>query len=213
MAPETHWPELRVVICVVSDQKKDVSSTSGMHTTTETSTLFRERLRVVPQRMDGMEKAILAKDFESFGRITMMDSNSFHSVCLDTFPPIFYLNDISKRIITLIHKWNEASGRTMAAYTFDAGPNAVIYSPKENMPQLLKLLLHYFPPNIDDATIIPDKGGYVNKEQTLIEEYGVNPRDTEGLPTLKMSPSAKGMLKFILTKPGEGPIILRKNYI
>jgi diphosphomevalonate decarboxylase len=32
----------------------------------------------------------------------LQDSNSFHSTCLDTYPPIFYLNDTSKTIINLI---------------------------------------------------------------------------------------------------------------
>jgi diphosphomevalonate decarboxylase len=32
-----------------------------------------------------------------------------------------------------------------AAYTFDAGPNAVIYALKESVPQLLALVNHFFP--------------------------------------------------------------------
>lgn len=57
-----------------------------------------------------MEKAYLQKDFETFGRITMQDSNQFHSVCLDTFPPIFYMNDIS-RSARLRPVTPEATGR------------------------------------------------------------------------------------------------------
>ena len=34
------------------------------------------------------------RDFETFGQLTMADSNQFHATCLDTYPPIFYLNDI-----------------------------------------------------------------------------------------------------------------------
>ena len=32
----------------------------------------------------------------------MMDSNSFHATCLDTFPPIFYLNDVSRAVIRVV---------------------------------------------------------------------------------------------------------------
>ena len=39
VAPAEHWP-LEVLIVVVSDKKKDVSSTSGMQTSVETSTLI-----------------------------------------------------------------------------------------------------------------------------------------------------------------------------
>ena len=40
----------------------------------------------------------------------LQDSNQFHAVCLDTDPPIFYLNDISKRIIQLITRYNSLDG-------------------------------------------------------------------------------------------------------
>ena len=56
--------------------------------------------------------------FASFGELTMRDSNQFHATCLDTFPPIFYLNETSKAVIHLVHAYNKWKGRTAAAYTF-----------------------------------------------------------------------------------------------
>jgi diphosphomevalonate decarboxylase len=128
VAPKSHWPNMRALILVASAEKKDVSSTSGMQTTVATSKLFPQRVRdVVPEHMETMKKAILKKDFESFAKVTMMDSNSFHAVCLDTFPPIAYLNPTSFAAIKLVGDINKKAGKTIAAYTFDAGPNAVIY--------------------------------------------------------------------------------------
>ena len=43
------------------------------------------------------------------------------AICLDSFPPIFYMNDVSKQICRLIAAINEASGKIIAAHTFDAG--------------------------------------------------------------------------------------------
>lgn len=40
---EHHWPELRAIICVVSDREKDTSSTSGMQNTKRTSALLAYR--------------------------------------------------------------------------------------------------------------------------------------------------------------------------
>lgn len=66
--------------------------------------------------------------------ICMQDSNQFHAVCLDTYPPIFYMNDTSKAIIRLVHALNDFNGSICAAYTFDAGPNAVIYTLEKFAP-------------------------------------------------------------------------------
>ena len=38
------------------------------------------------------------------------------------------MNDISKAVIRLVHVINSHFGCIKAAYTFDAGPNAVIYT-------------------------------------------------------------------------------------
>lgn len=55
-------------------------------------------------------------------------------MCLDTYPPIFYMNDTSKAIIRLVHALNALNGSICAAYTFDAGPNAVIYTLEKFAP-------------------------------------------------------------------------------
>jgi mevalonate pyrophosphate decarboxylase len=41
------------------------------------------------------------------------------------------MNDTSKMIIRLVHVLNSVLGGVKAAYTFDAGPNAVIYTTEE----------------------------------------------------------------------------------
>lgn len=122
IADENHWPEIRAVILVVSDKEKDTSSTAGMETSRLTSPLLNFRAaEVVQPRLEEIEAAYLSKDFQTFGRITMMDSNQFHATCLDTYPPIFYMNDISKTIIKLCHVLNDHYNEIVAAYTFDAG--------------------------------------------------------------------------------------------
>ncbi|KAH8828379.1 GHMP kinase [Flagelloscypha sp. PMI_526] len=150
VAPREHWPEMHALICVVSDDKKGTSSTSGMQRTVETSTLLQHRIKsVVPQRMADISAAIKSKDFDAFAKITMADSNSFHAVALDTEPPIFYMNDVSRAIIALVVEYNrvavEKTGKRKAAYTYDAGPNAVIYVLKENVQEIIEMILKYFP--------------------------------------------------------------------
>ncbi|KAL6852574.1 diphosphomevalonate decarboxylase [Amphichorda felina] len=133
IAPASHWPEMRALILVVNAAKKDVPSTSGMQQTVATSGLFQQRIsQVVPANMILMEEAIKNKDFPKFAEVTMRESNSFHACAADTYPPIFYMNDASRAAIRAVEAINAQAGKTIAAYTYDAGPNCVIYFLEED---------------------------------------------------------------------------------
>lgn len=188
VAPVDHWPLMKAAILVVSDDKKDTPLTTGMQSTVATSDLFQYRIKeVVPKRFEDMKKAIQDRDFEVFGDLTMKDSNSFHAVCLDSVPPIFYLNDTSKKIIKLIHKLNEQEGKIVAAYTFDAGPNAVVYYEEQNENKVLGLIHKYF-------SKVPGWEKVTEKKSQFIDsniEF-----DTDAY---------KGVSRIILTGIGPGP--------
>ncbi|XP_046410444.1 diphosphomevalonate decarboxylase isoform X1 [Neodiprion fabricii] len=144
-APE-HWPQMRILVLVVNDASKKVSSAIGMKRSVATSELLKYRAEhSVPRRVEEMTKAILDRDFTKFAELTMKDSNQFHATCLDTFPPCVYMNDTSHAIVELIHAYNAAAGETKAAYTFDAGPNATLYLLEKDVPEVISILNHYFP--------------------------------------------------------------------
>ena len=146
VADEKHWPEVVIAVLVVSEHRKPIGSTSAMERSVQNSELLKYRAsHIVPERMKLMEKAIMERNFDEFGKLTIQDSNQFHAVCLDTYPPVMYLNDISKFIINVITQYNEHYGCVKAAYTFDAGPNAVIYTTKDVLPELLQVIHHFFP--------------------------------------------------------------------
>ncbi|KAF7797603.1 hypothetical protein EIP86_008803 [Pleurotus ostreatoroseus] len=203
VAPQSHWPEINALICVVSDDKKGTSSTSGMQRTVETSELLQHRIKhVVPARMAAIKKAILARDFDSFARITMQDSNQFHAVCLDTDPPIFYMNDVSRAIIALVTEYNRVSlaqgGGYKAAYTYDAGPNAVIYAPKDNIKEIVSMIVKYFP----QSEQFKDPFG-------ILGAQGVVGGVVEGFNEAVAKPFSVGAVKGLIhTKVGDGPRVL-----
>ncbi|XP_069724481.1 diphosphomevalonate decarboxylase [Phaenicophaeus curvirostris] len=194
VAPETHWPELRILILVVSGEKKQVGSTAGMQTSVDTSPLLKHRAEVVvPERLALMIQHIRERDFEGFGQLTMKDSNQFHATCLDTFPPIFYLNDISRRIISLVHRFNAHHGRTKVAYTFDAGPNAVIFTLADTVAEFVEVVRRSFPPATNGDQFLR---GLPVGSASLPEEL---------LTAVVMEP-VPGAIQYILhTKPGPGP--------
>eukprot|EP00478_Filoreta_tenera_P002091 GABV01002140.1.p1 GENE.GABV01002140.1~~GABV01002140.1.p1 ORF type:complete len:137 (+),score=31.50 GABV01002140.1:188-598(+) len=109
---------MRILILVINAGPKGTPSTSGMQTTCETSPFINFRANsVVPERFTAMADAIRARDFATFAQLTMQDSNSFHATCLDTYPPIFYMNDISRQVIGMVHEINaEAKNPTSCVH-------------------------------------------------------------------------------------------------
>ena len=210
IADAPHWPDMSALILVTNADKKHTPSTAGMQTSVDTSDLIKHRIQhSVPERMTLMKNAILGKDFDSFAEITMKESNQFHAVCLDTFPPIAYLTDVSHQVIRFITAYNTltatASQKFKAAYTFDAGPNAVIYASKENIPEILALIDHFFPCN--EAC---DKSFYYGS--SVVDASKLNPELISALES-KFSIQADGCLsRIISTKIGDGPrIFLNAN--
>jgi len=196
VAPASHWPTMRALILVASAKQKKVSSTSGMQTTVATSELFQRRAEVVvPKHMEEMEKAIKEKDFEAFGKVTMMESNSFHSTCSDTFPPIRYMNDVSWAAVGVVEDINRKAGKIVAAYTFDAGPNAVIYYEEANT-------------DIVAGVVKGALGSVSGWESRDIKAQASDVLDVADVEVLN-----KGITRVILTQVGEGPIRTEESLI
>lgn len=140
-----HWPDMRVLILVVSDDRKKTSSALGMRRSVDTSSFLKHRALCVPTYINTMVKAIQERNFEQFAELTMQDSNQLHAVCLDTFPPCKYMNDVSHRIIELTHHYNSVCGSIKVAYTFDAGPNACLFLLEKDVASMTALVQHCFP--------------------------------------------------------------------
>ncbi|CAG5116992.1 unnamed protein product [Candidula unifasciata] len=198
VAPESHWPEMRALILVVSDQKKLVGSTEGMQTSIATSELMKHRINLVPKWTDEIIEAIKQKDFTTFAKITMRESNQLHAVCLDTYPPIMYLNDTSKLIIRLVHCINDILGVEKVAYTFDAGPNACLYLLEEDVPRVLHLVKHFFLPAQSNGQPSFVTGIPVPESEAF----------TSDISNIHL-PQSQGAIKYVIhTKVGPGPQVL-----
>ncbi|KAM3965825.1 mevalonate diphosphate decarboxylase [Aphomia sociella] len=193
VADSSHWPEMRALILVVGDTKKKISSTIGMKRSVETSELLKYRVRnCVPRRTDDISKAILERDFDMFAEITMKDSNQFHAICMDSYPPYVYMTYVSHTIIDLVHKYNEVCGETKVAYTFDAGPNACLYLLEKEVPKVISLIQHIFPSSSNNFIT-----GLRSNQEVLNEEI---------INKLSVPVQEKDLIKYVIyTKVGDGP--------
>jgi diphosphomevalonate decarboxylase len=203
IAPETHWPEIEALILVVSDAKKATSSTVGMQTTVNTSPLLQHRIKnVVPERMEQMKKAILDRDFESFALLTMQDSNQFHAVCLDTYPPISYMNDVSRAIVRLVTEFNKGPNGVRVAYTYDAGPNAVLYASREAIKEIIPIIAHFFPGSVPETYFKDPYQLYSNSQEWSTFSADQVPESISKVIDTFPADSIKNILH---TKLGDGP--------
>ncbi|CAF1189943.1 unnamed protein product [Rotaria magnacalcarata] len=190
--PAEHWSEFRIVILIFNSSKKAVSSTDAMQRTRQTSTLFQARLSTINEKMTQLIEAIKNKDFNAFAKIVMMDSSQFHAVCMDTYPPVIYLNEQSKHLIHLVHAYNQMDGdqTTKVAYTFDAGPNPFCFIRQEHVDEFLRLLKYFYP------TVNTDADKQVSSDAD--EKFSSI--------TLPVTPNV--LERIVLTKIGSGPKII-----
>ena len=196
--PENHWPELRVFILVISGKKKSTGSTDGMQRSVETSPLLRHRVsEVVGKRIDVVKRAILSRDFPSFAEICMKESNQLHAICRDTYPPLQYLNDASQNVIQFVQAYNNHNKNCRLAYTFDAGPNAFLFTLENYAQDVAQLLHYYFGPKQNGVS----SARFIRGMSITYDLINNSSLQFEQCPN---------MVNFIiLTRPGPGPIKLQ----
>lgn len=97
---ESVWLRDITKIAIVTDVyhgKKEVLSTAGMKGTWKTSKLIQARVREYADlHREELMVALRNKNFDSLMEVIMKDSNQFHATCMDTYPPLLYLNDFSR---------------------------------------------------------------------------------------------------------------------
>ncbi|XP_023233321.1 uncharacterized protein LOC111633026 [Centruroides sculpturatus] len=182
----------------VNDQKKHTSSTQGMGSSVITSDLLKYRAaHIVPHRIKEITNAILEKNFQKFAEITMKDSNQFHAICMDTYPPLRYVNAVSLAIMDLVHSYNAFYGVNKIAYTFDAGPNACLFMLEQNVSDVAALIKHFFPSNVDNSKFFI---GLPVMPLEHLSETLIN--------SMQISPIHRGLQYVIHTQVGTGPELI-----
>ena len=102
----------------------------------------------------------------------------------------------------MIHRYNEWAGEIRAAYTFDAGPNAVLYTLDKYVVELLALVLKYYPAQSADLV-----GEYVSNGSMAKEalEYKLDPNLMEAVEKTGRVHDYGDVKMVYCTKGGPGP--------
>jgi len=151
-----HWPELRDVIIILTKEEKKVSSRQGMKITAEKSKLYKKRQKKIKKTLENVKKYLHEKNFSKLAKEIMQDSDDMHA-CINE-AGIEYMTEESFKLKKKIIKLNKKE--TIAAYTFDAGPNMHIITLEKHLPIIEKEFKDY-------RKIISATG----KEARLTEEH------------------------------------------
>lgn len=120
---ENYW-DVRLLVAVTSDEKKDLSSTEGMMRTAETAPYYGRWVSSHPNDMREMKKAIAEKDFEKTGELTEHSCFKMHGLAMAAKPPILYWNAATTETIHRV--WILRKNGIPAYVTIDAGPQVKI---------------------------------------------------------------------------------------
>ena len=136
LAPPDHW-KLADCIAILSEGHKSTGSEAGMRTAS-TSPLQEARVKDAPRRFERCRRAVLARDFAAFARVTELDSNLMHAVMMTSDPPLFYWQPQSLALMQAVKQWQDEG--LSVTYTLDAGPNVHVICPQDIMGEVISRL-------------------------------------------------------------------------
>ncbi|MGY3724641.1 diphosphomevalonate decarboxylase [Granulicatella balaenopterae] len=130
---DASW-DIGMVIIVVNNQKKTVSSRLGMEQTVATSPFYPAWVETAKTDLAQMKQAIQAKDFKTLGEITETNGMKMHATMLGANPPICYFEPESILAQQQVRQLRELG---IPAYmTMDAGPNVKVLCRASDMPRI-----------------------------------------------------------------------------
>ena len=130
--------KLAMIMLVLEDQKKPISSRDGMKLCVETSTTFEEWIRQSEQDYKDMLIYLKENDFEKVGALTEKNALAMHATTKTANPPFSYLTDASYEAMDFVRQLREQE--ESCYFTMDAGPNVKVLCLEEDLEHLSKLL-------------------------------------------------------------------------
>ena len=136
--------DLRVIIVLISEKKKNISSREAMQLTQTTSPVYAEWVKDSEDDYLAIINAIESKDFHQVGLVMERNSQRLHGVMATSQPPIVYQQAASLDVLSFV---KEARQQGLVGFTtMDAGPNVKILIQGSQLPaweQFLKSRLHH----------------------------------------------------------------------
>lgn len=157
--PPDHW-EIADVVVLISDKKKDVSTTKGQ-IVANSSPFFKIRISKIKEKINQCKKYIQEKNFTEFGELLEAEALELHAIMMTSSPSLIYLLPESIEVIKAVRKWR-AEGLEVY-FTLNTGQNVHLICQKKDAKKVSDLARGL---EVVKKTIanFPARGAYVSEK-------------------------------------------------
>jgi diphosphomevalonate decarboxylase len=135
---EQHWPDLRLLVGMVSREEKEVKSRDGMRSTVETSPFYAAWARDAEREVRDIVPFIRRRDLEAVGAIAERNAWRMHASALGANPPLCYLKPATLAVIEACRALRTRGVGVW--FTLDAGPNPVLLTTRADEAKAVKMI-------------------------------------------------------------------------
>lgn len=130
--------KMAMIMLILNDNKKIISSRDGMKLCRDTSTNFNEWIEKSKEDFENMKKYLLENDFEKIGILTEKNAICMHETTTKANPSFSYLTDESYEAMEFVKKLRENGHKCY--FSMDAGPNVKILCLEKDLEILEKIV-------------------------------------------------------------------------
>jgi diphosphomevalonate decarboxylase len=126
------FQDLRMIVVLISEAKKAMSSRDAMQVTMDTAKDYGAWVKASDQDFLEITAAIEKKDWMSMGLVMEKNSQRLHQIMNQANPPIVYQQPESLKVLQMV---TEARSKGLIGFTtMDAGPNVKILIQGQDLP-------------------------------------------------------------------------------
>ncbi len=129
--------KLAMIMLVLEEKKKPISSRDGMKLCVETSTTFDDWVRQSEQDYQDMLVYLKENDFSKVGELTEKNALAMHATTKTASPAFSYLTDASYEAMDFVRQLREQG--EACYFTMDAGPNVKVLCQEEDLEHLSEI--------------------------------------------------------------------------
>ncbi len=137
-ANEAFWPDFRMIVSIVSLERKKWNSRIGMDATRTSSPYYPAWNKTANADTKKIKRLIQKKDFSGVGKLAESNCLRMHASMMTSDPALFYWEPVTLEVIKSVIKWREEGLESY--FTIDAGPQVKMLCLKKNERALVKRL-------------------------------------------------------------------------